>query len=777
MKPSSLRNAVNDSAKDLHVVDLQQPDNEALRSHWKREDANSDPSLNPEEGRSWHALSAMPLPSSLGRARPLILIVDDELSVRLLAKCCLHKAGFDVEEAEDGPQALSLFSSLKPDLVLCDVLMPEMCGYDVCTAMRKLDGGAHVPIIMLTGLDDMQSIEEAYSVGATEFLVKPINSSLLPRRVRFLLRASDALEKLKFSEERYALAASGTRDGLWDWDLRNDYAYYSPRWKELLGCRDRDIGDTLEDWLGRIHSEDVEKVRVDLKAHIESGVEHFESEYRIQTANGAFTWVLTRGLAIRDPDGRVSRMAGSMSDISKRMAFQTRLEFSALHDSLTRLPNRIFFHDKLQRALDIGAERRDYKFAVVFLDLDRFKVVNDSLGHLMGDRMLAEVARRIRGALRADDTLARFGGDEFTILFENIQDAATVTNAVARIQDALATPITLDGQEVVTSASIGVALSDPAYQLPEDMLRDADTAMYGAKSNGLGCCAFFDSSMHTQAVRTLKTEAELRLALEANQFIVEYQPIISLDNLEISGFEALLRWQHPTRGLLLPAEFLTVAEETNLIVPIGRTVLATACRQLKQWQGRWTEASSWTMSVNLSSRELAQTDLLPAVKKMLCDTDLSPERLNIEITEHSLIENDHQVLDLMTELHAIGIRFSIDDFGTGYSSLSYLHRFPFDILKIDRSFVTGLEASSKRREIVKAVVLLAHSLGLEVVAEGSERDETAECLKELLCDYAQGFSFSRSQQADVLSRQFESQYAVGASGSCVGDSRDRGDAA
>lgn len=724
-----------------------------------------------------HTLPAMPLPTAVGRTRPLVLIVDDELSVRLLARSCLRKAGFDVEEAEDGQQALSLFSSLHPDIVLCDVLMPGMSGYDVCVEMRRLDGGAHVPIVMLTGLDDMQSIEQAYSVGATEFLVKPINSSLLPRRVRFLLRASNVLEKLRCSEERYALAASGTSDGLWDWDLKTDFVYYSPRWKELLGHRDHEIGDALEHWLGRVHSDDIGRVRADLNAHIEGVTEHFESEYRIQTAEGAFKWVLTRGLATRDPDRRVSRMAGSMTDISARMAVQAQLEFSAVHDSLTGLPNRVFFRDKLQRALGLGAERRNDRFAVLFLDLDRFKVVNDSLGHLMGDRMLAEVATRIRGTLRADDTLARFGGDEFTILFEDIRSTATVTNAAARIQDALARPIALDGQEVVTSASIGVALSDPAYQLPEEMLRDADAAMYEAKSNGPGCCAFFDSTMHTQAVRTLKTEVELRLALEKNQFVVEYQPIISLHSLEISGFEALLRWQHPTRGLLLPDEFLTVAKETNLIVPIGRIVLAVACGQLKQWQGRWAEASSWTMSVNLSTRELTQSDLLPAISEILRVAGLSPDRLVIEITEQSLIENDHQVLELMTELQARDVQFSIDDFGTGYSSLSYLHRFPFNVLKIDRSFVAGLETQPKRQEIVKAIVILAHSLGLDVVAEGSERDETVECLRELLCDYAQGYSFARPQRADVLSRDFESRFGVRGSDSHIRHSLDRGDVA
>ncbi len=764
-------------ATQLRTVDLQRPDSSVIGDNRRDGDTNGDSNSTPEEGSSHHVLSAMPPPTAVGRTRPLVLIVDDELSVRLLARSCLCKAGFDVEEAEDGQQAISLFSSLHPDIVLCDVLMPGMTGYDVCTEMRRLDGGTHVPILMLTGLDDMHSIEQAYSVGATEFLVKPINSSLLPRRVRFLLRASHTLEKLRCSEERYALAASGTNDGLWDWDVRDDFVYYSPRWKELLGYRDHEIGDALEDWLGRVHREDVEQVRADLKAHVVGGFEHFESEHRIRTAHGAFTWVLIRGLAIRDPDGRASRMAGSMTDISKRMAFQSRLEYSALHDSLTRLPNRVYFNHKLQRAIDTGTECRDYRFAVLFLDLDRFKVVNDSLGHLIGDRMLTEVARRIRRTLRADDTLARFGGDEFTILFEDIRDTATVTNAVARIHAALSTPIILNGQEVVTSASVGVALSDPAYQRPEEVLRDADAAMYGAKSNGPGCCAFFDAAMHTQAVRTLKTEAELRLALEKNQFVVEYQPIISLHSLEISGFEALLRWQHPTRGMLLPGEFLTVAEETNLIVPIGRTVLTTACRQLKQWQVRWAEASNWTMSVNLSTRELEQADLLPTIKNILCDAGLSPDHLNIEITEQSLIENDHQTLEFMTELQAMDVRFSIDDFGTGYSSLSYLHRFPFNVLKIDRSFVAGLETQPNRQEIVKAIVILAHSLGLDVVAEGSERDETVECLKELLCDYAQGYSFAKPQRADVLNREFKSRYGVCGSEAHVRHSLDRGDVA
>ena len=694
-------------------------------------------------------------------AQPLVLLVDDDLAERLYTQACLCKAGFLVHEAADGEQALAAFTEVQPDIVLCDVLMPGMNGYEVCAAIRRLPGGAHVPIIMLTGLDDVESIERAYAAGATDFSVKPINAPLLPRKVRFILRAGHAVEQLKRSEERYALAACAANDGLWDWDRNRDSVYYSPRWKELLGYADGEVGDHLEEWLSRIHPDDVDCVRSELDAHIEGHINHFEKEHRLKASDGTFRWMLARGLAVRDSSGRVHRMAGSMTDVSKRRAAQEKLEFDALHDPLTRLPNRALFFDRLQHCIELSIRRPHYRFAVLFMDLDRFKIVNDSLGHLIGDCLLIEATKRIRAAIRDSDTLARFGGDEFTILFEDIEDASTVTCTAERIQNALTLPVELAGQMVVTSASMGIALSSPSYRRSEEMLRDADAAMYRAKSCGRARYEIFRPAMHEHAVHTLQTEAELRMALERDEFLVEYQPIISLRTGEVSGFEALVRWQHPSRGLLPPGEFLTVAEETHLIVPIGRKVLQAACGQLRDWQKRWSAASKWTVSVNLASQELTQPDLPSTIDEILRNTGLSPNYLNLEITERSLIENDSQVLEIMRELAARGIQLSIDDFGTGYSSLSYLHRFPFNVLKIDRSFIHDLENQPRRVELVKAIVSLAHNLGLKVVAEGSETADSVQCLKELLCEYAQGYYFGRPQEAKVLSRLFESRYADG----------------
>lgn len=705
----------------------------------------------------WPAKSGEVSASRDEQDQPLALVIDDDIAVRMLARSSLNKAGFLVEEAQGGEQGIEMFKQLNPDIVLCDVVMPDTDGYQVCSAIRQHPKGAHVPIVMMTGLDDVESIERAYSVGATEFTVKPLNSSLLARRARFILRASETLAQFKRSEERYALAARGANDGLWDWDLNRDMVYYSPRWKELLGYKS-EIGHSVEEWLERVHADDADRVRCELELHIEGRSAHFESECRIETGDGTFKWILCRGLALRDRHGRAYRMAGSMTDISRRKAAQEQLEFDALHDNLTGLPNRKLFLERLRHCIEINARHPDYRFAVLFIDLDRFKIVNDSLGHLVGDQMLIEVAKRVKATLRVGDTLARFGGDEFTILFEDIKDMDTTDQMAARIQNALGQPMEVGGQEVVTSASIGITVGGPGYQSPEEMLRDADAAMYRAKSNGRAGCETFNPTMRMHAVRTLRTEVELRTALERHEFYPEYQPIVSLESGEIIGFEALVRWSHPSLGTVLPTQFMDVSEETGLIVHIGRQVLGAACSQLREWQLRWPEASEWSMSVNLSGHELMQADLIPTVDDTLRRTGVSPRHLKLEITERTLVENDRKALKVMTELRNRGVQLSIDDFGTGYSSLSYLHRFPFDILKIDRSFIHGIEDQPQRAAIVKAIIQLAHSLGLQVTAEGSETADSVECLKALPCEFAQGNFLSRPQRAEELFALFETKY-------------------
>lgn len=688
--------------------------------------------------------------------RPLVLIIDDDLAVRLMAKTCLIKSGFDVEEANCATEGLAKFEALQPDAVLCDVVMPDLDGYEVCERIRKSPGGTHVPIIMLTGLDDMESIEKAYSVGATEFTVKPINSSLLPRNVRFTLRASQAFERSQQSEERYALAARGANDGLWDWLIEPDTAYYSARWKGILGC-DEDIGTSINDWLNRIASQDIERVRLELRSHLEGRTSHFESEYRVQCGDDSYKWVLSRGLAVRDEKRHAYRMAGSMTDISARKSAQEQLEHDALHDTLTRLPNRNLFLDRLSHCIEISKRRSQYDFAVLFMDLDRFKVVNDSMGHLIGDRMLIEVADRIRTALRTGDTLARFGGDEFTVLLEDVCDVGMATELAKRLQSVIAEPIELDGQQVVSSASMGVAMGGSGYELPDEMLRDADVAMYRAKSLGRGTLQVFNASMRMHAVHAMKTESELRVALSDNQILPKYQPIICLRSNKVAGFEALARWQSPTHGLVRPDQFMAVAEDSGLIVGIGRKVLEAACDQLSVWRKRWPKVEDWTMSVNISSQEVDQTDLVGAVDAVLEKFSLPARCLKLEITERSLIENDERALRVLNELHDRGVRLAIDDFGVGYSSLSYLHRFPFDDLKIDRSFITDVEHQPRRAELVKVIIQLAHNLGLEVTAEGAETEGSVEVLRALGCERVQGYYAAQPTRAEKLTQIFESQ--------------------
>ncbi|HJZ11538.1 MAG TPA: EAL domain-containing protein, partial [Acidobacteriota bacterium] len=414
----------------------------------------------------------------------------------------------------------------------------------------------------------------------------------------------------------------------------------------------------------------------------------------------------------------------------------------------TGLANRALFMDLLARAIGRARRRADYVFAVLFLDLDRFKIINDSLGHMIGDQLLVEIARRLESCVRPGDTVARLGGDEFTILVEDITDVTDAIHVAERIQHVLRKPFNLGGQEIFTSASLGIAMSAPNYDRPEEILRDADTAMYRAKTLGKSRHQVFDTGMHARAVALLHLETDLRRALERHEFRVHYQPTVSLKTGKLTGFEALLRWQHPERGLVLPAEFIPNAEETGLIIPIGQWVLREACRQMRQWQSE--SQIDLTISVNLSGRQFNQHDLVQKISDVLEETELSPYHLILEITESMLMENPESARAMLAELKMLNVDLHIDDFGTGYSSLSYLHHFPIDSLKIDRSFVSRMGSDL---EIIKSIVNLAHNLRMRVIAEGVETQQQCDQLRALHCEAAQGFLFSKPvdhKRAQVL---------------------------
>jgi diguanylate cyclase (GGDEF)-like protein/PAS domain S-box-containing protein len=551
-----------------------------------------------------------------------------------------------------------------------------------------------------------------------------------------------AEHSLRESEERYALAMRGANDGLWDWDLVRNQLYVSPRWKAMLGFSEEEPTDARLLWLDRVHPDDRDRLETELKAHVEGTTPHFESEYRILHKQGDHRYMLSRALAVRDQNGRALRMAGSQTDITDRKRAEEQLIHGALHDVLTGLPNRALFLDRLQRAMARAQRRKDYKFAVIFMDLDRFKVVNDSLGHSLGDQLLIEVGRVLEKCIRPEDTVARLGGDEFTILVEDLLDPSQAEGIAQRIHDHLQAPFMINGREVFTTASIGIALNAPNYTSPEDFIRDSDIAMYKAKSLGKARSELFNSSMHVSIMNMLDLETELRHAVERDEIEVWYQCIVDVATAKIVGFEGLARWQNPKRGLISPMDFIPIAEETGLIVPISLCVLRSACKQLSKWH-KELNAPELSMSVNISGRHFTQPDLVEQVMAAVHDNNLAPSQLRLEITESVVIGDMEKTERILKSLRAMGIKVYLDDFGTGYSSLSYLIRLPIDTLKIDRSFITGIETKQARSDVVATIIKLAKNLGMNVVAEGIETTAQFEQISLLDCDQVQGFLFSK----------------------------------
>jgi diguanylate cyclase (GGDEF)-like protein/PAS domain S-box-containing protein len=555
-------------------------------------------------------------------------------------------------------------------------------------------------------------------------------------------------EALRESEERYALAMSGANAGLWDWDLDSELVYFSARFKSILGYGQDEIGSSPADWLKRVHPEDARALDAALAAHLAGLTPQLECEHRVLHKDGRYRWMLCRGLSVREPDGRAVRMAGSLTDITERKLSEQQLLHDAFHDALTGLPNRALYMDRLDRALARTTRKPEHRVAVLFLDLDRFKLINDSLGHLMGDRLLAETARRLEHCLRPEDTVARLGGDEFALLLEGITVAADAVRVAERIQQQLRRPVALGGHEVFATGSIGIALSAPRGGKAEDLVREADTAMFRSKALGSGQPVVFDAVMHIDVLARLKIETSLRHAIDREELSIHFQPIVDLASGRLAELEALARWRDDIGGS--PAEFIPVAEETGLIVPLGHWVLGQACRRMADWHRRFPAQGDLSVSVNLSSKQFAQPDLIARIDQILKESGLPGEYLTIEITESVLMENSVKAATMLDEIRARGIRLCIDDFGTGYSSLSYLHNFSLDRLKLDHTFVSRIAQSPRNLEIVRAVVNLAHNLGMQVIAEGVEDVEQLARLLELGCDFGQGFLFRRPAAAEDL---------------------------
>lgn len=562
--------------------------------------------------------------------------------------------------------------------------------------------------------------------------------------VRDITRRKEAELQLRKSEERYSLALRGANDGLWDLDLKTESMYFSPRWKEMLGYAEEDIEDTMSAWLSLIYVEDLDLFEIQLSNHLSGRTLQFEVEHRMRTKNDNYRWVQTRGLALRDEQGNVYRMSGSQTDVTERKLAERQLLHDAFHDELTGLPNRALFSDRLGRALERVQRNSGRQFAVIFMDLDRFKIVNDSLGHQAGDQLLVQLSRRLSNVLRSMDTLARLSGDEFVVLLEEITELPEVISVVERIQEELKHSYILNNQTVFISASMGIVADVHMYHKPEDVLRDADIAMYRAKMEGKNRYVVFDDQLRSQALTRLELEADLRGALERNELVICYQPILDLNTYRLTGFEALLRWEHPKRGEIMPINFITLAEETGLILQIGWWVLDEACQKLKGWQNLLQCEPPLSMSVNLSGRQLVHPDLQNQITRILAQNQVDPHNLKLEITETQLVENSSVTIRAMGFLRNLGIQLLIDDFGMGFSSLGYVQHFPIDTIKIDRSFIHQIDAENQYPEVAHMIINLAHELGMGTIAEGIETEEQLEQLKMLNCAHGQGFLFSKA---------------------------------
>jgi diguanylate cyclase (GGDEF)-like protein/PAS domain S-box-containing protein len=560
---------------------------------------------------------------------------------------------------------------------------------------------------------------------------------------------------LEESEEHYRSAFEHFRSAF---DHAAGMALVAPdgRWLEVNHSLCEMLGYEEQEMLGLslgdvAHPDDLAAVLINIDRLVKDKSETFQVEQRFLHKRGHTVWTLLSVSVVTAAADKSAHLIFQSQDITDRKRAEERLVHDALHDSLTGLPNRVLFMDHLKHAVERARRNKGFHFTVLFLDLDRFKIINDSLGHMVGDQLLVGIARRLETCVRSIDTVARLGGDEFTILLEDLKDPAETVEIVNRIQSELSVPFKLGGHEVFTSVSIGVAPSTTGYERAEDILRDADTAMYRAKSSGKARHEVFDREMHAHAMNLLHIETDLRRAVERGEMRLHYQPIVSLADESIIGFEALVRWQHSERGLVSPMDFIPVAEETGLIVPIGRWVLREACRQMSEWKRRDASAMLLFMSVNLSGKQFTQPDLLGQVTRILEETGLDPHSLKLEITESVVMENIDAAIETLESLRSLGVEVSIDDFGTGYSSLSYLHRLPIDTLKVDRSFVSRMASNNENTEIVRTIVTLAQSLDMKVVAEGVETSEQLAQLQILRCEGAQGYLFSRPLDAEAAS--------------------------
>jgi diguanylate cyclase (GGDEF)-like protein len=672
--------------------------------------------------------------------RRCVLIIDDDPVFALLASETLEQAGYEARTASNTKDAIASFEKEKPDLVLLDVELPGSNGFQLCATLRAMSPGVDVPIVMVTGHDDTESIAHAYEVGATDFIHKPVLWPTLPHRIGFILRAQDNMRALRVSEQKNRTLLQALPDTIFI--AASDGVLL----EHIIGDRK----NTVESMVGKRLEEALppEVARVARLSMSGNGAEDL--------ATCEFT--VGRGKEQQSFEARLRPQAdGTLlivtRDTTERLRAKARIEYLAYYDTLTGLPNRQLFVREVGRAIR-AAKRSGHMMALLYLDLDRFKRINDNLGHSVGDALLQNVARRLELSVRPSDVVAlpgaqgdhnqarvaRLGGDEFVVLLTGLTEEAQSTSVANRIQQALAEPFDCRGHRFVVTPSIGIALYPKDATDIEDLLVKADMAMYQAKDQGRNGHAFYGESMAVRSLGRLELENDLRRAFEAGEFQIYYQPKLDLASGAIIGVEALLRWHHASRGWIAPDMFIPVAEETGLILALGDWVIREACKQLQAWAN--DGLGHLTIAVNVSVQQFAREDFVDSVLRALWQYGIKPQQLELEITESLLMRNVDDTTENMKRFSAAGLRLSIDDFGTGYSSLGYLRQFPVDALKIDRSFVKDLHTSGDDAAICAAIIAMARELKMKVVAEGVENVEQLEFLRKHRCDQVQGYLIS-----------------------------------
>ncbi|MCC7549631.1 MAG: EAL domain-containing protein [Burkholderiales bacterium] len=691
---------------------------------------------------------------------PIALIVDDDAMMRLLIRQTLERSGFVCHEAGNGRDALKLMGTHSPDIVLLDVVMPELDGYGTCAELRRLPEASHVPVIMLTGLDDDDSIDRAYQAGATDFIGKPISWGVLGYRVRYVMRASRALRDVAKHQSSLETAQRIARLGGWEWDIPHNEHYWSAETYRILGLDPAQAHPSLEAFLQCVHEDERRSTRDAVMELVRCG-EFAPRLIRIVQPGGGLRYVQLQALCSLDGAGTVTRLSGTIQDVTELQEAEQRIRHLACYDGATGLPNRQSFIEGLGKALGV-ARRHHRQLAIIALDLDQFKRVNDTLGHGVGNEVLLAAAQRLVATLRECDVIsvseqrlegsegaARLDGDEFSVLLTDLDHYHDAAKVAHRLLQELRKPFEAGGQEVFLTASIGMALYPLDGDDADSLMRNAGAAMHFAKEQGRDNYQFYSRAMNATALEKLSMESQLRKALERDEFLLHYQPKIDAATRRVVGVEALIRWQHPELGIVPPNQFIPLAEETGLIVPIGEWVLRSACEQNRAWQRARLPRTH--IAVNISSPHFRQ-GLTASISEALRGSGLDPALLEVELTESILMQNVETTLATLHEIKEMGVRLAIDDFGTGYSSLSYLKRFPLDALKIDRSFVKDLPRDPEDAAITKAIIGMAHSLRLQVVAEGVESREQLAFLQQHGCDVLQGYLFSRPVSARQLAQ-------------------------